>query len=227
MLSELVPRCEEASRVRLVLNAAGSSQLSRQIEAARAADLFLSADEHWMDRLSSKGLVDEVSRRPLVSNRLVVVVRHDSPLRIERPDDLAGPDVRRLSLADPRGVPAGRYSRSWLERAGVWELVRNRVVPALDVRAAMAAVEHGAADAGVVYATNAAVSTKVRVAYEVAEEEGPEISYPIAAMAGRPHLMAAREVVDCLASRGSMEVFDRHGFVTEKAGETHSEGGPP
>ncbi len=213
VMREALPRCEERAGVRAVLNTAGSSQLALQIEAARKADLFISADEAWMDRLEAAGLVDGPSRRSLVSNRLVVVEPASRSPRIRRPADLAGDAVGRLSLADPRAVPAGRYARAWLESAGLWDRVSDRVIPALDVRAALAAVATGAADAAIVYATDARTSAKVRIAYEVPVEEGPVISYPIAAMSGRPHTEESRDLVECLASPESMIIYERHGFI--------------
>lgn len=213
VMREAVPPCEHQVGVRVVLNAAGSSALARQIEAARKADLFVSADEAWMDRLESAGLVDGPSRRVLVSNSLVVVEPAGVPPAVRGPEDLAADGVRRLSLADPRAVPAGRYARAWLESVGLWERIRDRVVPALDVRAALASVASGAADAAIVYATDARSTDEVRIAYEVPEEKSPTIIYPIAAMSDRPHAARSRALVECLASPGSMRVFERHGFI--------------
>jgi len=217
-LEELAPAAEQATGARLVLNLGASSDLARQIVAAHQADLFLSADEAWMDHLAAAGLVDTGSRRSPLSNRLVVVVPVDSPLTVAAAADLAGPAVRRLALAHPEAVPAGRYAKAWLEAAGAWDAVSSRVVPALDVRAALAAVESGGVDAGVVYSTDAATSRRVRVVHEVPASQGPRISYALAALAGRPHLERARAVAAWLAGPAAAPVFARHGFVTPGAG---------
>ncbi len=155
---------------------AASSTLARQIEQGADADLFLSADERWADHLADKGLVAQ--RRDLLANRLVVVASAAHPLRLQRIADLAGGDVKRLSLAlDP--VPAGHYARQALKNAGIWERVREGVRESGDVRATLAVVERDEADAGIVYATDAATSKKVRVALEVPEDLHAPIRYPL------------------------------------------------
>jgi molybdate transport system substrate-binding protein len=212
-LERLAPECGKAAGVRIVFNFGASSDLARQIEAAGKADIFFSADEEWMDRISRAGLVDEGSRRSLLSNRLVVVGRRPDPPLFRSPRDLAGGGVGRLSLANPEAVPAGKYAKAWLEKIGLWEAVKGRVVPAVDARAALAVVESGAAEAGVVYRTDAALSRKVDVLYEVPEGEGPVISYAVAAMRDRPERERARKVVDCLAAPEARKTFESLGFI--------------
>jgi len=212
-LERLAPECGRKAGARVILNLGGSSDLARQIEAANKADIFFSADEEWMDRLSRAGLVDEGSRRSLLSNRLVVVGPRAGPAFFRSPRDLAGSGVRRLSLANPEAVPAGKYAKAWLETIGLWEEIRDRVVPAVDVRAALSAVESGAVEAGVIYRTDAAVSRRVVVLYEVPENEGPVISYAVAAMRDRPERVRARRIVECLAGPEGRKVFEALGFI--------------
>lgn len=213
VLEELAPEVERATGTRLRFNFGASNDLARQILAADRADLFFSADEAWMDEVAEADLVDAASRRSPISNRLVVVVPAASALRIESAADLAALSVRRLSLAHPEAVPAGRYAKAWLESRGQWAAVASRVVPALDARAALAAVESGAVEAGVVYRTDAAHSKRARVAYVVPEEQGPPISYALAALRSRPNLEASRAVVAWICGPEAAPVFERFGFV--------------
>ena len=212
-LGAIGPICDARAGSRTVFNFGSSNELARQILAADKADLFLSADEGWMDRVAEAGLVDATTRRPLLSNRLVVVVPADATPAISGAADLGGAAVRRLSLANPAAVPAGRYARAWLESVGLGEKVRDKVVPANDVRAALAAVEAGATDAGVVYRTDAAIARKVTIAYTVPENEGPKIIYPVAAMKNRPRRELARRLIECYAGREARGIFERHGFI--------------
>src|SRR5207302_1852600 len=131
---------------------AASSVLAKQIEKGADADLFLSADEEWADFLSDHKLVEK--RRDLLGNRLAVVTPADSKLKLGELADLASPGVRQLALGGP-AVPAGRYARQALEKAGVWDRVKDRVVEAENVRAALVLTAKGEADAAVVYTTDA------------------------------------------------------------------------
>jgi len=201
---------ESASGHRVAFNFGASSDLARQIRAGAPADVFFSADLARMDELEQAGLVGAADRVNLLSNALVVVVPVRSAAVVRGPSDLAG--FRRLAVANPEAVPAGIYARTWLASLGLWEGLRDRVIPTLDVRAALAAVETENAGAGIVYRTDAAMSTRVRVAFEVPPGEGPRITYPLAPLAAsrRP---AARAFVAYLRSAAALGVFRRHGFV--------------
>ncbi len=162
-----------------------------------------------MDEVERAGLVRAADRVDLLSNRLVVIVPVAASAVPATAEDLAG--VRRLALGDPQAVPAGIYARQWLEKRGLWERVRDRVVPTLDVRAALAAVESGNVDAGIVYRTDAAISSRVRVALEVPAGEAPRIVYPAALLAASRG-PAARAFYEHLRSPAAREVFERLGF---------------
>ena len=188
-----------------------SSDLARQIQAGAPADVFFSADTAKMDALEKAGLVRVADRREFLSNRLVVVVSSASSLRITGAKDLA--KLPRLALADPGAVPVGIYARKWLEAEGVWTEVNPKVVPTLDARAALAAVESEAVDAGIVYRTDAAISKKVRVAFVVVN--GPAITYSLASL-GASKSSAAQRFVDFAAGKAGRAVFERRGFAILK-----------
>jgi len=196
----------ELGRERAVRFSWGSSgDLARQILAGAPAELFLSADEARVDALEKAGLV--ASRRDLLANRLVVVVPKDSPAKLASAAELVS--LSKIAMGDPATVPAGTYGKQWLERAGAWSGLASRIVPTLDVRAALTAVEGGAVDAAIVYRTDAAISRNVRVAFEPSEQ--PRIVYPLAILTrARP---AARAFADYLESAEARKVFARHGFA--------------
>lgn len=212
-LREIAPAYEKATGETVVLNLGASSTLARQILEGAPADLFLSADEEKMDALDKAGLLLAGTRGSVLSNTLVVVVPADSALRIAGPADLAGAAVRALALAEPKTVPAGLYAREYLETRGLWGRLSSRVVPTENVRAALAAVEAGNAEAGIVYRTDARISRKVKIAYEVPRAEGPAISYPFAVLAGSERKAAARKLLGYLKSPPALAVFRRHGFL--------------
>lgn len=212
-LGAIKPACEGRTGATLVYNFGASNDLARQIIAANKAEIFISADEGWMNQVAEAGLVDADSRHAFLSNRLVVVVPASSTLRINSAADVADKAVSRLSLANPDAVPAGKYAKAWLEKAGFWDDVRERVVPAIDVRAALAAVETATTDAGIVYRTDAVITKRVRIAYVVPEAEGPRIVYMIAGLRDRPRHDLARQVLDCFEGKEARGQFERRGFI--------------
>jgi molybdate transport system substrate-binding protein len=189
----------------------GSSDLARQAVAGAPADVFLSADMAKMEQVEKGGVVQPGTEVALLSNRLVVVVPADSKLKVGSVAELRG--VKRLALADPAAVPAGIYAKAWLEKAGLWKELEPRVVPALDVRAALAAVEAGRVEAGVVYATDAAASKGVRVALTAPEADTPRIVYPVAALSKGKAPEAGRAFVRFLQGDSARRIFERYGFV--------------
>jgi molybdate transport system substrate-binding protein len=212
-LQEIGAAYEKESGDRVVYNFAASSLLARQIDEGAPADLFLSADEASMDRLEKHHRLVAGTRKSLLSNTLVVVVPADSTLKIGKIEDLAGSPVRVLALAEPQTVPAGIYAKAYLRQKGLWNRVIDRVVPTENVRAALAAVAGGNAEAGIVYKTDAGISQKVRIALEISRADGPRISYPAAAIAESPHAAAARKLLAYLESPAALEVFRRYGFL--------------
>lgn len=210
-LKEMAPAYEKSSGDKLVFNLGGSNMLARLIREGAPADVFLSADEVQMDGLGKAGLLLPGSRRTLLSNTLVIVVASEYGAKIASPRDLLS--IRSLALAEPKSVPAGVYARQYLEKLGLWPALAGRVIPTENVRACLAAVEAGNADAGIVYATDALISKKVRVAWSVPAADGPDISYPVAIPRDAPHAAAAKRFEEYLGSAPARTVFVRYGFI--------------
>ena len=158
-----------------------TSRLARQIEAGIPADLFVSADLEWMDFLSRQGLIRDGARVDLAGNSLVAIVPSISTLSVRGPPDLVGPAVKRLALGF-ESVPAGKYGRAALARAGVWQELSARVVTGANVRSVLAWVARGEAEAGVVYATDAHSEPRVRIAFVFAADSHPPIVYSAAVL---------------------------------------------
>ncbi len=195
----------------VALSFGASNDLARQIRAGAPADVFFSADVEQVNGLELDGLVVPGTRRDVLSNVLVVIVPKDSTLTIGGPADLV--KAPRLSLANPDGVPAGRYARAWLQSQGVWDRIAPHVVPAADVRGALAGVASGNLDAGIVYRTDAAISKDVKIAYEVPRADGPAVVYALAAVKASKQPDAAAKLATHLAGPEAMAVYERFGFV--------------
>lgn len=216
-LQEIAPAFEAAQGAKVVFAFGSSGDLSKQIVAADRADVFLSADEREMDRVAEASRIDPASRRDLLANQLVVVEPAEALSgaftgEFAR-DQLADARIVRWSLANVETVPAGRYAKTWLASIGAFERIADRVVPAVDVRAALAAVESGGCAAGIVYRTDAARSKRVRVVFAVPESEGPVIRYPAAVVKSGPATDLGVAFVNHLASWEARAIFERHGFV--------------
>ena len=207
-LEEVARAWEAAGHPAPVLSFAASPALARQIAQGAPADVFVSADQRWMDDLAGRGLLRAGSRGDVLSNRLVLVARTGTGVR-----SLADLGDGRLALADPAAVPAGRYARAALESRGQWQAVGAQVVPAENVRAALALVERGEAVLGIVYATDALAARDVEVLETIPQASHPPIRYPAAVLAGSRH-QDAGAFRAFLSAPEAQRIFARHGFGT-------------
>ena len=198
---------------RPVVSYASSSALARQARAGGAADLFVSADEAWMDVLAREGRLVPGTRAVLAGNRLVVVAPAASRVRLTAAGLGRTLGAGPLAMADPDAVPAGRYGRAALQRLGAWRVVAPRIVRAENVRAALALVERGAAPFGIVYLTDARASRRVRVAGVFPAASHPPIRYPVARLAGGAAPGQAEGFRRFLLGRQGQAILARYGFA--------------
>lgn len=215
-LKEIGANYEKQGSDKVVFNFGASSMLERQIEEGAPADVFFSADEPKMDALEKKDLILKETRKSRLSNSLVIVTSVDSDLKIKSPADLTGSKIRRVALADPKAVPAGVYSKAFLEKEKLWLDIEPKVVPVDNVRSALAAVESGNIEIGMVFKTDAAISKKVKIAYEIPPATGPQISYPMAVTKNARQVESAKKFVEFLGSDDATKVFTNYGFIVLK-----------
>ncbi len=213
-LDALTPRITAATGVRVRISYAASSALARQLEAGAPADLFVSADEDWMDYVQARGSVRIGSRVALLGNRLVLIAPAQTPTRLTIGPgfDLAGALGRgRLAVADP-AVPAGKYARAALETLRVWPSVSGHLAATENVRAALLLVARGESPLGIVYLTDALADRRVTVVDTFPASSHPPIVYP-AALTARAPAEAAR-VLAYLQTAEARAVFAAQGFLT-------------
>jgi molybdate transport system substrate-binding protein len=202
------------------LNLSASTVLAAQIIAGAPVDVFISADLFQLDRVAAEGLIRSVTRVDLLSNQLVVIVPVDAAAVVSSSSSsatLLEPMFGRIAIGDPDGVPVGVYARAYLEAVGLWGALRERVVPVRSARAALAIVETGDVDAGIVYRTDAMLSAGVRVVFEVPAAEGPAISYPAAVTTQAKNPEAAEQLLAYLQSPDARTVFEQAGFIVPNA----------
>jgi molybdate transport system substrate-binding protein len=194
-----------------------SSTLAKQIEAGAPADLFASADLKWMDYLAERGRLVAGSRISLLGNELVWIVPKGRrfPLEMRAGFDIASAFKGKLCTGEPGVVPVGIYARQSLEALGWWAPLSGRIVGTDDVRTALAFVERGECPAGIVYATDAAISGKVEVLERFAAATHKPIIYPFALVENaRPQARGFLNYLD--TSPDAAAVFVRYGFVMLK-----------
>ena len=195
------------------LNFASTATLATQIRSGAEADLFLAADEGWARVLSGiPALV--VDRIDLLGNGLVVVLPKGSGRSLRSPGELLEASFASVAMANPDSmVPAGLYAREALVRLGLWEGLRSRMVYGENVRAAMAYVETGSVEAGIVYRTDALASSQVDLALEIAPRLHRQIRYPLLLLSRGGHSAAARDLFDYLQGVEAAALFRKHGFA--------------
>ncbi|MBC8095200.1 MAG: molybdate ABC transporter substrate-binding protein [Akkermansiaceae bacterium] len=212
-LKEIAAGFTKQTQVRVSFNLGASSFLARQIQEGAPADVFFSADETKMDTLQQAGLLLNATRKSLLSNSLVLVTAAVGGVDIHSASDLTNSKVKRLALADPKAVPAGIYAKAYLVSEKLWAAIQPKVVPTDNVRAALAAVESGNIEAGMVFKTDAAMSKKVKVVFEVPAAKSPKISYPAAVVKDSKQIDAAKQFLRHLQSDEATKIFQQHGFI--------------
>lgn len=198
-------RVTEQTSHPVVVSVGSTASLARQIERGAPADVFLAADPSWVERLRDRtDAVRDVE--DLAHGRLVVIGPRGTPAASTVAAAL-GIDGR-VAIGDPAHVPAGVYAHRALDALGEWERVEPRAVPQADVRAALAAVEAGAAHRGIVYASDAAISDRVAVVYTFPERVSGAITYQGALLRSE----RGRAVLDALTDATGQAEFERRGF---------------
>jgi len=213
----IVADYEKVNGTRIRLSFASSSTLARQIEAGAPADIFISANERWMDHLEKAGSIVSNARRAPIANALVLIAPVETagePVEISPDLDIAGllGDGGWLALGDPAHVPAGIYARQALTHLGQWQALKDRLARSDNVRAALALVARGEARLGIVYATDAQITDGVQIVGTFPGRSHDLITYPFAIVAGhdRPDV---RHLFDQLTGTVGTAVFERFGFT--------------
>ena len=199
--------------VTVTYNFGASGTLQAQIEQGAPVDVFASAGEAQVNALEQKGLLLSGSRRVFAGNAAVLVVPRNARTPIAGFSDLTRPEVTWISIGNPASVPAGAYAKQILENLGVWARIQGKIVIAENVRQVLTYVEQGNADAGIVYATDAASSGGVTVVAKAPEGSSEPIAYPVAGIAGTRYPEDARAFVEMLAGPEGRTILARYSFL--------------
>lgn len=189
-----------------------SGSLQMQIEQGAPVDLFISAAPKQMNALEGKSLIDKATRRDLFVNSVVLVAPAGKKAGFTSFKDLSLPSITRIALGEPASVPVGQYSAQIFSFLGIASAVDAKAVYAKDVRQVLAWVESGEVDAGVVYATDAAISKGVTVIAKAPEGSHAPVIYPAAVVSGSAHPAEAKAFLEWLSGPEASAVFTKYGF---------------
>ena len=210
-LSEIEANFEQDKGLKLAINYAGSSTLARQIINGAEADVFISANQDWADAVEQRQTV--LDRRDWLGNQLVVITRHDSPQQPKDLTDLLDPQIQRIAIADPEGVPAGIYAKKVLLAHGLWHQLQHKLILGSDVRHTLAHVENGGADVGFVYSTDELISAEAEISVVIDHASMDQISYPMLLLKHSDQQLHSNIFYEYLSSKVAIDVFEKHGFL--------------
>lgn len=211
-LQEIATRYAASGGGPVRFNFAGSNVLARQIANGAPADIFISADLVQMHHVERAGALKSGAFSYLLANRLVVIVPAGRRLQGDMARALTSSAIRRIAIGDPAAVPAGFYARKFLQHEGLWEALQSKLLPLANVRAALAAVEHAGADAGIVYESDTVSTPRVSVAFVIPQRMTGPIIYPIALLDRSSNKAAAEHFIRFLRGREAQAIFTRYKF---------------
>lgn len=212
VLTELGQEYETANNIHVAFNWGGSVALANQLKRHAPGDVFISAGAAPMDDLQQAGLLDPASHTTLASNSLVVVLSTESEVATDSVEQtLIGSSL--IGIADPVLSPAGRYAQETLESMDLWHELHDRLVLGSNVRTALAYVESGATESGLVYRTDALNNEGVRIAHEISPDSHSPIIYPGATMKDSPHPEEASLFLKFLSEETAQARLRHYGFL--------------
>jgi molybdate transport system substrate-binding protein len=192
-------------------NFGASGALMQQIVNGAPVDVFASADTDTMDKAVSKGVVAAADIKVFTTNKLVLIVPIQSKTNLQVFADLKKPDIKRIAMGTPASVPAGHYAQASLEKTGLWNEVKDKIINTTNVRQALDYVSRDEVDAGFVYASDAQLmGDKVKVAMQITTASA--IQYPVAKIVGNDQKNTASKFIQFLQSPLAQAILKKYGF---------------
>lgn len=201
--------------VKLTFNFASSGTLQHQIQQGAPVDIFISAAQNKMDPLQEKGLIIDESRENFFKNTVVLITSQED-LIVTQWQSLLGEDVEKIAIGDPESVPAGKYAQEVLTYLGIWDNLQPKLVLAKDVRQVLTYVETGNVDAGVVYMTDAKISSLIKIVDQAPDSSHSPVTYPVALIKNSKNVKASQDFLEYLSGEKGKEILQKYGFIVIK-----------
>lgn len=211
-LEEIQELYEEEHPVELTFNLAGSGTLAQQIQQGAPIDIFISANQQWMNTLEDEHIIDPSTRQDITGNKLVLITRKDSSLAYQSFEQIKAEDIDEIAVGNPESVPAGGYTKQSLQSLRLWESLKDQMIFAKDVRQVLTYVETGNADIGFAYESDALTSENIQIMATAEKDTHDPIIYPGAIIADTKHIEEAQELLDYLLSDEAQAILEKHGF---------------
>jgi len=212
-MAELKTVYEAKNNVQLTFNFAGSGKLAQQVQQGAPVDVFISANEHWMDTLMEEGLIMGETRVDVTGNKLVLIAQKDSDIDYTSFNQLDKEELTNIAVGNPESVPAGEYTEAVLQSLNKWEDMQDNLVFAKDVRQVLTYVETGNADIGFVYESDALSSEEIKVLAEADPTLHEKIIYPGAVTTDSEHRNEGEKFLQFMLSEQTQEILSTYGFT--------------
>ncbi|NEU31825.1 molybdate ABC transporter substrate-binding protein [bacterium LRH843] len=200
------------NQVELTFNFGGSGNLAQQIKQGAPVDVFISANEEWMDTLEEEKIIDRDTRTKITGNNLVLVANESSPFAYKSFGEISTEDVNQIAIGNPESVPAGKYTEEALRHLHKWDQLQDKLVLAKDVRQVLTYVETGNAEIGFVYESDAHSSDKIKILAVADADLHEPIMYPAAVTTDSKNKEEAAKFIEFLESEAAQIIFENYGF---------------
>lgn len=213
-LGEIKTIYEKNHQVELTFNLGGSGSLAQQIQQGAPSDIFISANQKWMDTLEEEKLIIPSTRTDITGNNIVLITNQSSNLNYNSVDEIKVDDVDKIAIGNPESVPAGKYSEQALQALNMWEELseNDKLVLAKDVRQVLTYVETGNADIGFVYESDAQISDKINILTTVDKSLHDPVVYPAAIISDSEHKEEATAFISFMESEQAQDILRKYGF---------------
>lgn len=203
---------EKENNVKLTFNFGGSGTLAQQIQQGAPVDVFISANQDWMDTLEEEDALIDSTRDNVTENSLVLITGKDSSIEYESMEDISADDIDQIAIGNPESVPAGNYTKQTLENIDLWNELEDKLILAKDVRQVLTYVESGNADIGFVYASDALTSDQINILTHSESSWHDPITYPGAIISDTKNEDEATEFLNFLFSDEAQKIMEDYGF---------------
>lgn len=211
-LEEIQSLYEKENNVELTFNLGGSGTLAQQILQGAPVDVFISANEKWMDTVEDEEQIMPTTRNDVTGNKIVLIAQKDSPLHYASFKDISLDEVDQIAIGNPESVPAGSYTEQILTHIDLWDALESSFVYAKDVRQVLTYVESGNTDIGFVYESDARTSDTIKILANAEQDWHEPIIYPGAVLADTKNKEEATAFLQYLDTEEAQDIFKKYGF---------------